>query len=95
MTAKFIRKIDGWRSDARLYKLDTPVEYDSRFDDGTQFTDHVIVSGVYVAMSGPETYIFPATPEGSALNMHELVGSFQGAIDHARALRQAGYTLVE
>jgi hypothetical protein len=84
-TAKYLKAITGWRGDARAYELSEPL-------DGAT---HVIVSGVDLVFTGPETYIFPATPESIAANKHngssELTGSFRGAIDHTEALRRAGY----
>lgn len=56
-------------------------------------TEHVVVSGCHAMFSGPETYIFPADSTGSITDWGELDGSFQGAIDHERALSDAGYTV--
>lgn len=53
---------------------------------------YVIVSGVRV-MGEPETYIFPAEPDGQVTRWAELPGSFKGAIDHVEALREAGYEI--
>ena len=54
-------------------------------------TDHVIVSAVVAMFSGPETYIFPANDKGEITDWGELDGSFKGDLDHAQALRNAGY----
>lgn len=40
---------------------------------------------------GPETYIFEADEDGEIENFDELVGSAQGDLDIAAALRRAGY----
>jgi hypothetical protein len=88
-TAKKIKSLDGWKGDAALYELSKPVR--SR---GRSYT-HVIVSAVVAPFTGPETYIFPATPDGEVANYGELPGSGRGFLDHAKALRDAGYTLEE
>jgi hypothetical protein len=90
ITATFVRgELDGWRGDARLYRLSKPV----RYEDGR--TDHVVVSAVNVAFSGPETYIFPAKPDGTAIDFGSMKGSFRGDLNHRRAIKNAGWTLVE
>ncbi len=81
--AKLVKHIDDWISDARLYRLSTPL----------QGNKYVIVSAVVAFGSGAETYIFPADKDGNALNMLELEGSFRGALDHAQALENAGYQI--
>ena len=64
-----------------LFKMEPPLE-------GNEF---VVVSGVSVPYSGPETYIFPADEEGIIIDFGELDGSFRGAIDINEALRGVGY----
>ena len=85
-TATFLRDLTGT---AKLYKLDTPVEYGWNEPHGT--TDHVVVSAAVVAFSGPETYIFPASEAGYILDWGELSGSYRGGLDHQAALAGAGY----
>lgn len=82
MKATFIKQLTGFRGDARLYKL----------EDGR----HVVVSGIQSAFDTiqPETFIFPADENGTILDWGELPGSFRGAVDHARALDRAGFTIV-
>jgi hypothetical protein len=80
-TATFVKNLTGWDGDARLYKCEPPL-------DGH---DHVIVSAVVALFSGPETYIFPSNAQGEPKDYGELTGSFRGALDHAEALRGAGY----
>jgi hypothetical protein len=58
-----------------------------------QQTEYVVVSAVVATFSGPETYIFPADKDSKVLNWLELNGSFRGALDHAEALKGAGYTI--
>lgn len=89
-TAKFLRKADGFRGDARLYELNPPVVWPG-FPEHE--LTHVIVSGVDV-LGMDETYIFPAN-EREILSWVELPGSIRGAIDHRRALEGAGWTVDE
>lgn len=88
MKATLIESLAGWNGDARLYRVDPPMNY----EDGRQ-TNYVVVSATRVTFSGPETYIFPADSRGKALSWLELPGSFRGALDHARALEGAGYDI--
>jgi hypothetical protein len=96
ITAKFVRDLDGFSGDARLYRLSEPIRagYEP-FDEPDErvLTHHVVVSGTVVAFSGPETYIFGADSEGEIISWAELPGSFQGSIDHAEAIRNAGWIL--
>lgn len=81
--AKFIKTIDGWQGDARFYLLSPSLGGHS----------HVIVSAV-VTITGPETYIFPATKDGVVADWGELPGSLKGTLEHEAALREAGYRVV-
>lgn len=89
-TAKRIKRIEGWKSDAWLYELSEPIV---DYDEGKH--SHVIVSAVVAMYSGPETYIFPATADGEIVSWGELDGSFRGALDHNQALENAGYSVQE
>jgi hypothetical protein len=84
--------LDGFNGDARLYRCDPPMagayDYDT---DTNEPTTHVIVSAAVVPYSGPETYIFPATEDGKIASWGELPGSYRGGLDHAEALKRAGY----
>lgn len=75
------QRLSGWTGEAKLYHLSEPLA-------GHQW---VIVSATVAFSSGPETYIFGATPEGDVFNWGELPGSYRGGLDHAEALRGAGY----
>lgn len=86
-TAKFVKMLDGWRGDARLYELSAPVSNES----GGEF-NFVIVSAV-VAYSGPETYIFQASPDGKCVSFAEMQGSFRGELSHAEALAGLGFAI--
>jgi hypothetical protein len=87
-TAKEVKRLEGWSGDARVYELSSPMTWDGGA------TDYVIVSATVVPFSGPETYIFPADADGEVLAWGELDGSFQGGLDHERALNGAGYEVV-
>lgn len=87
-TATFIKDLRGFRGRARLYRLDPPApDYDGNP------REYVVVSAVDAMFSGPETYIFPASAEGEVVDWLEMDGSFQGDLDHERALANAGYTV--
>lgn len=89
-TATLIRKLEGFTGDARLYLLSEPHES----YDGDKH-EYVIVSATVVMYSGPETYIFPATPDGKIADWGEMEGSFRGGLNHEEALKNAGYTVKE
>ena len=95
ITVTFVRKLPDWRGDARLYKLSEPVGYDRDCETGKYAgtTDHVAVSAADVMFSGPETYVFPADAEGEVLDWGAMDGSFRGALDHERAIREAEWVL--
>lgn len=83
MEAKFLKKLDyGWMGDARLYMLSEQLA-------GNSF---VVVSGV-CNESADETYIYGCDESGSNVIWEPLEGSFRGGVDHARALRDAGYKI--
>lgn len=89
MKAHYMRNLEGWTGDARLYTLDPALEY--KDGDGAVRTQYVIVSGITGIIT--ETYIFPASFDGEALSFSELEGSFSGAVDHERALNGLGYSV--
>ncbi len=86
--ATYIKTLDNWLSDARLYELDKPIEYDGR-DDDKPTTKYIIVSAVDVIISGPETFIFPAHADGTVINHLEMDGSYSGGLSHSMALMNA------
>jgi len=91
--ATLTKKMGGWTGDARMYRCDPPMPYTGYDDKDNRIAltaDFVIVSATYALYSGPQTYIFPADGN-DVTDWEELAGSFRGSIDHARALRNAGY----
>lgn len=89
--------LENFRGDARVFKLSEPHAYESWDDEKAPETyDHVIVAAAVVAFDGPETYIFGAKQEDGQweiANWREMAGSFKGALDHEKALQDAGYKL--
>lgn len=86
-----------FRGDARLYRVDPPIEYAKPWDQDdppAKTADYVVVSATNAMFTGPETYIFPATKDWEVINWMELDGSFRGGYDHERALLGAGYHVV-
>lgn len=77
-------------TDQRLYALDPPLK-----DWNDNEVRHVVVSATFVTGFGCETYIFGSDETAENINYCELNGSFKGRVDHAQALRNAGYTIVE
>lgn len=84
MQATFIKNVEGWQGDARLYLLDKPLE-------GNYF---VVVSAVDVPLSGPETFIFGADKNGHVSDYAELDGSYQGGLSHLQALKNSGCNVI-
>ena len=99
MQATFVRGLSGFRGDVKLYHVEPSVTYPAvnpdsgEWDDEGGHTEYVAVSAVNVEYSGPETYIFPADEQGEILSWCELTGSYRGGLNHALALRRAGYTV--
>ena len=98
--AKFIKQAPGFRGDARIYEVDPPVKFDKKVEKEGDIvwedaeSPYIVVSAVNV-LGYPETYIFSSDAEGEVLSWGELEGSFKGAKDHARALKGAGYEVIE
>ncbi len=92
-TAKYIKTLEGFNGEARLYHLSEPLEgYNWGYEEEENPRyDYVVVSAAHAMLSGPETYIFGATPEGAVMDWTELPGSFRGGWDHEVALNDAGY----
>jgi hypothetical protein len=91
MKARFIRKADGFKEHAELFRLERP-----KTENGVRF-QFIVVSTVKMTFDTfrPETYIFPADSRGKVVSWGELKGSFQGAMDISKALRDGGYEVVE
>jgi len=87
-TSTFVRKLEGWKGDAALYKVEPPVRY-SNYDDDEHETDYVIASSVIALYTGPETLVFPADQDGEAINMLEIGGG-RGPLNHQWALSTLG-----
>lgn len=90
--------LEGFHGVVHLYRLDPPMQVES-YDYETDTSvlgvvPYVVVSAVNVPYSGPETYIFPADESGKVLSWLEMEGSYRGGLDHAEALKGAGYDVV-
>lgn len=87
MKATFVRSVEGFAGYAELFRLEKPKK---RHCVTFRF---IIVSTIDCAFDTnmPETYIFPANSRGEVLSWSELDGSFQGAVDISKALRDGGY----
>lgn len=80
--ATLIQVVSGiYTGDVHLYRLDPPL-------DGNEY---VVVAAAVRFASGPKTCIFAADEVGRVTDWRALPGSFRGALDHERALRNAGY----
>ena len=93
--AHFVKKLDGWRGNAALYRVVPPMEQTAYGLDGTEETTkhgHIVVSGVHHAWAH-ETTGFPADSEGNTINMLDLFCT-RGTTNHRVALANAGYELV-
>ena len=93
--AHFVKKLDGWRGNAALYRVVPPMEQTAYGLDGTTETTkhgHIVVSGVHHAWAH-ETTGFPADSEGNTINMLDLFCT-RGTTNHRVALANAGYELV-
>ena len=95
VTATFVKVLSGWKGYAQLFRLSTLTDYGEDLDTGapTGRTDYVIVSAAVVPILGPQTHIFAANAEGECLDWNPIKGSFTGALDHTRAIREAGWVL--
>lgn len=90
-----IEKMENFRGNAVLYRLNEPIEYPRFvFRGQKQTTEYVIVSSV-IAFDHEdyETFIFPSDENGQILDWVELEGSYRGGFDHEKALNNAGYSL--
>ena len=93
-TATWVANLKGFQGDARLYRLDPPLEVTDWAGEDAHTVEWVIVSAIIAFFSGPETYIFEADETGEVKSWMDLEGSFRGALDHEQALNGAGYEVI-
>jgi hypothetical protein len=97
-TATFLQKLprDTDYLDARLYRVRPSMTLEGWGEGYPKRSLYVVVSGSKLpGLRQPETFIFLADDTGKILDWLECDGSFQGSIDHAKALKNAGYDIVE
>jgi hypothetical protein len=87
MKATFVRSVEGFAGYAELFRLEKPK------NNNYVWFRFIVVSTIKRAFDTgmPETYIFPANSRGEVLSWRELEGSFRGAMDISKALRDGGY----
>lgn len=97
-TATFVKRLTGFNGDARLYRLDKPIEYQDWDSDAdayvTKHSEYVVVSAVHAMFSGPETYMFPADKDGNITDWGEIGASQRGTLSHETVLTESGYEVV-
>ena len=96
MRATFVSsRVSHAGADQRIYRLSQAIPYG--YGDKRSTTRYIVVSAVGEdgLFQQAETYIFPASENGTILNFLELPGSFQGDTDHERALTNMGITEVD
>jgi len=84
--AKFIKVIEDWKSDAKLYALSVQLDGHSYVVAASSAVEHIPGTPPI-----RETLIFGADADGHVLTFDELPGSYIGGLDHEEALRRAGY----
>ena len=89
MKAKFIKDMNNFRGEAKLYEVSPNISFGD--NENTKF---IIVSKIDNEF-GQETYIFPANEDGEIKDYCELSGSQKGYISHEEVLRDAGYEICE
>lgn len=89
-TATFVRELDNFTGEGRLYRLSEPISYGYDGEGGT--TSFVAVSATTVSFFGVETVVFPSDENGEVLSWSKL--GVVRAWDHERALASAGLEVV-
>lgn len=57
-------------------------------------TSYVVTSSVFFCYTGSETLIFPSDEKGDITSFTDLEGSYRGGLDHEKALKNAGYEII-
>lgn len=95
--ARYIKTLESFSGEARLYAVDPPVSFPRFCDEGEQQkTNFIIVSAFYRrrGANGSGTYIFAANASGEVLDWAELEGSQRNIVNHSKVLKDAGYKLI-
>ena len=97
--AHYIKKLDGFRGDAALYRLDPPLQGEE--DDEITATEYVVVSAIdlsfgqfvpYPGYRTSETMVFAATAD-EKIDFLDL--AMIPEKNHAAALAELGYTITQ
>ena len=97
--AHYIKKLDGLRGDAALYRLDPPLQGEE--DDEITATEYVVVSAIDLPFSPfappsdyrtSETMVFAATAD-EEVDFMDL--AMVPEKNHAAALAELGYTITQ
>lgn len=96
--ARFVENLKGWNGEAAAYEIDPPVEFTDWERDAPGKTRYLIVSSVDFRDLGlpiRETAVFVAEKAGDTYEViaADMLDSYEGWCDHARALRNAGYEI--
>lgn len=86
--------LEGFNGHAGLYRLDPPVAHsvwDEEAEADVEITTEYVIASSIVAISGPETLVFPATAEGRITSFREVDGVRD--LSHERALERMGYRI--
>jgi hypothetical protein len=83
MTATFVKKMEKWRADGRLYRMSPPYR-------GEKY----VIASAAVLHDDPEVYLFAADESGDTKTMLEMPGSQKGTTSHHDVLGDLGYTVL-
>jgi hypothetical protein len=79
---------NNYRGVARVYRMNPPIK-----EDETEY-EYVLISKIRAPFTGPETYMFPCTKEGTIIQWREMDASRHGEWTHEQILAEAGYEIV-
>lgn len=79
LTATYVKDLEGWRGEAKLYNISEGITYDE-----DKHTNYIVISAVerFEYLYIHETCIFPSDLDGNILDWGELPGSQKNTTDH-------------
>jgi hypothetical protein len=92
--ARYIKTLESFSGEARLYAVDPPVSFPRFCDEGEQQKTNFIIVSAINNYHGRETYIFAANALGEVIDWAELEGSQRNIVNHSKVLKDAGYELI-